>query len=269
MNIKELGDDLEQQFGKPRNLTEENVRFMLSLVKEEFDGKKVNEDVEKPSLDAFGMTILAVMSYQTFPWEELAKKPSIRKTLKYIAIRGGNHYDEVETLTKGLMRKHFDGINQKIILGFLKIIRGLSSEEHPSKLIEYTPFPAQYYAISHGLHQLIRGEHPDDAAIIIHCAIEGGILSPTVPRSLIVDEFNLKKSSFDKYFSKYHVSLEYESDTIKKQAEEKIKYHRKALRDAIGYTLNSNGTVIFRNRKLGRKHFLPIIIAYCRSIFHF
>ena len=77
---------------------------------------------------------------------------------------------------KELMRKHFDGINQKMILGFLKIIRGLSSKEYPSKLIEYTPFPAQYYAISHGLHQLIRGEHPDNAAIIIHCAIEDGIL---------------------------------------------------------------------------------------------
>ena len=72
MNINELGEDLEQQFGKPRNITEENVRFMLSLIKEEYDGTKVNENVEKPSLEAFGMTILAVMSYQTTPWEELA-----------------------------------------------------------------------------------------------------------------------------------------------------------------------------------------------------
>lgn len=54
MNINELGEDLEQQFGKPRNITEENVRFMLSLIKEEFDGTKVNENVEKPSLEAFG-----------------------------------------------------------------------------------------------------------------------------------------------------------------------------------------------------------------------
>jgi len=61
MNINELGEDLEQQFGKPRNITEENVRFMLSLIKEEFDGTKVNENVEKPSLEAFGMTILAVI----------------------------------------------------------------------------------------------------------------------------------------------------------------------------------------------------------------
>ena len=67
MNIKELGEDLEQQFGQPRNVTEENIKFLLSLIKEEFDGKTVNEDVEKPSLDAFGMTALAVMSYQTTP----------------------------------------------------------------------------------------------------------------------------------------------------------------------------------------------------------
>jgi len=267
MNIKELGEDLEHQFGKPRNVTEENVRFLLSLIKEEFDGKKVNEDVEKPSLDAFGMTVLAVMSYQTTPWEELAKKPAIRRTFKYITIRGKNHYDEIEALTKELMRKHWDGISQKMILGFLKIIRGLSNEEHPSRLIEYTPFPAHYYAISHGLHQIIQGEHPDDAAIILHCAIDEGILFPTVSRSLLVCEFNLKKSSFDKYFSKYHINLEYEPDAIKKQSEEKIKYHRKALRNAIGYTVDADGNITFNNRKLGRKNFLSLIIAYCRSIF--
>lgn len=269
MNIKEIGEDLEQQFGKPRNVTEENARFMLSLIKEEFDGTKVNEDVEKPSLDAFSTTILAVMSYQTTPWEELAKKPSIRKALKYIAIRGNSHYDEIEALTKELMRKHFDGITQKMILGFLKIIRGVSNEERPTKLIEYTPFPAQYYAIHYELHQLIRGEHPDDAAVIIHCAIEDSILFPTIPRSLLVDEFNLKKSSFDKYFSKYHINLEYESDAIKKQVEEKIKYHRRSLRKALGYTIGTDGNVHFYNRKLGRKNFLSIIIAYCRSIFRF
>ena len=50
MNINELGEDLEQRFGKPRNITEENVRFMLSLIKEEFDGTKVNENIEKQVL---------------------------------------------------------------------------------------------------------------------------------------------------------------------------------------------------------------------------
>ena len=144
--------------------------------------KRLNENVEKPSLEAFGMTILAVMSYQTTPWEELAKKPSIRKTLKYVAIRENSHYDEMEALAKELIRKHFDGITQKMALGFLKIIRGVSNEERPTKLIEYTPFPAQYYAIHHGLHQLIRDEHPDDAAVIIHCAIEDGILFPIISR---------------------------------------------------------------------------------------
>lgn len=269
MNIKEIGEDLEQQFGRPRNVTEENVRFMISLIKEESDGEKVNEDVEKPSLDAFGTTIFAVMSYQTTPWEELAKKPAIRRTLKYVAIRGVNHYDEIEALTKELMRKHYNGLTYKMILSFMKIIRGLSNEEHPTRLIEYTPFSAHYYAISHGLHQIIRGEHPDDAAAIIHCAIDDGILLPTVPRSLLVDEFNLKKSSFDKYFSRYHVSLNREPDAVRKQYEEKIKYYRKALRNAIGYTVSTDGNVTFNNRKLGRKNFLSLIIAYCRSIFRF
>ena len=156
-----------------------------------------------------------------------------------------------------------------MVLGFLKIIRGVSNEERPTKLIEYTPFAAQYHAIQYGLHQLIRGEHPDDAAVIIHCAIEDGILFPTIPRSLLVDEFNLKKSSFDKYFSKYHINLKYESDAVKKQVEEKIMYHRRSLRNAIGYNVTDENKVHFYDRKLGRKNFLSMIIAYCCSIFRF
>ena len=88
MNINELGEDLEQQFGKPRNITEENVRFMLSLIKEEFDGTKVNENIEKPSLEAFGMTILAVMSYQTTPWEGLDKEKLRQMVLQYLSNAG-------------------------------------------------------------------------------------------------------------------------------------------------------------------------------------
>ena len=88
MTINELGENIEQQFGKPRNITEENVRFMLSLIKEEFDGTKVNENVEKPSLEAFGMTILAVMSYQTTPWEGLDKERLRQMILQYLSNAG-------------------------------------------------------------------------------------------------------------------------------------------------------------------------------------
>ena len=88
MNINELGEDLEQQFGKPRKITEENVRFMLSLIKEEFDGTKVNENIEKSSLEAFGMTILAVMSYQTTPWEGLDKERLRQMILQYLSNAG-------------------------------------------------------------------------------------------------------------------------------------------------------------------------------------
>lgn len=268
MTIDELGEDLEQQFGKPRNVTEENVRFMMSLVKEEFDGKAVNEDVEKPSLDAYGATVLAVMSYQTTPWEDLAKKPAIRRTLKYIAIRSRNHYDEIEALTKELARKHFEGVTQKMVFTFLKIIRALSEEEHPTKLIEYTPFPEQYPAISYGLHKLVKGENPADAAAIIHCAIEDGILFPAIPRSVIVNEFDLKKSSFDKYFTSYHVSIVTDKENVKKEKEGLIEYQRQSLRETIGYTVDENKKVHFHKRKLGRKNFFSIIVAYIRSILH-
>ena len=267
MNINEITEDLEQQFGKPRNVSEENVRFMLSLVKEQSDDTTVNEDVDKPSLDALGMTVMAVMSYQTTPWEELAKKPAIRRSLKYIVVRIGNHYDEVEALIKELMRTHIKGLTQKMVLGFIRVIRAFSEEESPGKLIDYTPYAAHYNEILEGLHKIIESEHPDDAAAILHCAIEDTILSSTTPRSLLVDEFNLKKSSFDKYFSKYHVDLQFESDHVKKQAEAKLQFHRKTLRSTIGYSVDKSGKVEFRNRRLGRKNFFMIIIAYCRSIF--
>lgn len=267
MNINELSEDLEQQFGKPRNVTEENVRFMLSLVEEQDDGKEVNVDVPKPSLDALGMTVLAVMSYQTTPWSELAKKPAIRRSLKYIAVRSKDHYDEVEELIKGLLRVHTKGLTQKMVLGFIKVIHALNLEENPGKLIEYTPFPAHYEAIMHGLHSLINGEHPDDAAAIIHCAIDEGIIYSTVPRAIIVDEFNLKKSSFDKYFHRIQLELHDKDEKIQRQGKGRMDDHRKSLRNAIGYTVKPDNDVYFYNRKLGRKNFFSIIVAYCRSIF--
>ena len=35
------------------------------------------------------------------------------------------------------------------------------------------------------------------------------------------------------------INLEYESDAVKKQVEEKIKYHRRSLRNAIGYNVTN------------------------------
>lgn len=266
MNINELSEELELQFGKPRNVTEENVRFMLSLVEEQSDGKEVNEDVPKPSLDALGMTVLAVMSYQTAPWEELAKKPAIRRSLKYIAVRIRNHYDEVEELIKQLLRVHTKGLTQKMVLGFVKVIHALNLEQRPGKLVEYTPFPARYDAILYGLHSLINSEHPEEAASIIHCAIDDGIIYSTVPRALIVDEFNLKKSSYDKYFSMIYKELRDKDERVRRQGKGRLDDYRKSLRNAIGYTVKSDDEVYFHNRKLGRKNFFSVIVAYVRSI---
>ena len=133
MNINELGEDPEQQFGKPRNITEENVRFMLSLIKEEFDGTKVNENVERPSLEAFGMTILAVMSYQTTPWEELAKdwKPTFipfakaRKRIETIFSQLTDQFLVIRNyakITNGLFARIIGKISALTILQYVNFI---------------------------------------------------------------------------------------------------------------------------------------------------
>lgn len=267
MNIEELSEDLEQQFGKPRNVTEENIQFMLSLVEEQNDGGLVNEDIPQPSLDALGMTVLAVMSYQTTPWEELAKKPAIRRSLKYIAVRSKNHYDEVELLIKELMRTHTKGLTQKMVFGFIKVINALRQEEHPTKLIEYSPFPAHYYQIFHGLHRLIHAGKNEDAALYISCAIEDRLLYETVERGLIIDEFDLTKSGFNKYFLKYHVQAPTEIESIQRQIAARKKYYFTTLRAEIGYVVEEDGHVRFLDRRLKRKNFFAVIVAYIRSIF--
>ena len=266
MNINEIDEELEQQFGKPRNITEENVLFLMSLIVEQVDGASINKEVERPSPDAYAMMIMAVMQYPTIPWEELAKKPAIRRSFKFVAVKCKDHYAELDKLTKEVMNKHLQGVTRDIGLAFLKIIRALSKEECPSKLIEHTPFPAHFEAIINGLHKLIQKEHPDDAAAIIHCAINDGILNANTQRSLVVDEFNLKKSSFDKYFTKYRDGQSDNNERIRKETKARIDYHQKTLRNTIGYTVGSDGNVQFYDRKLGSRSLLNAVIAYCRTI---
>jgi hypothetical protein len=129
MNINELGEDIEQQFGKPRNITEENVRFMLSLIKEEFDGTKVNENIEKSSLEAFGMTILAVMSYQTTPWEGLDKERLRQMILQYLSNAGeeGAKRDSIYEYLKDVLPANKTEEQQLRMLGDL--LKAMKMEE--------------------------------------------------------------------------------------------------------------------------------------------
>ena len=121
MTINELGENIEQQFGKPRNITEENVRFMLSLIKEEFDGTKVNENIEKSSLEAFGMTILAVMSYQTTPWEGLDKERLRQMILQYLSNAGeeGAKRDSIYEYLKDVLPQNKTEEQKLRSLGYL------------------------------------------------------------------------------------------------------------------------------------------------------
>ena len=129
MTINELGENIEQQFGKPRNITEENVRFMLSLIKEEFDGTKVNENIEKSSLEAFGMTILAVMSYQTTPWEGLDKERLRQKILQYLSNAGdeGAKRDSIYEYLKDVLPANKTEEQQLRMLGDL--LKAMKMEE--------------------------------------------------------------------------------------------------------------------------------------------
>ena len=128
MTINELGENIEQQFGKPRNITEENVRFMLSLIKEEFDGTKVNENIEKSSLEAFGMTILAVMSYQTTPWEGLDKERLRQMVLQYLSNAGdeGAKRDSIYEYLKDVLPANKTEEQQLRMLGDL--LKNMSKE---------------------------------------------------------------------------------------------------------------------------------------------
>ena len=128
MTINELGENIEQQFGKPRNITEENVRFMLSLIKEEFDGTKVNENIEKSSLEAFGMTILAVMSYQTTPWEGLDKERLRQMILQYLSNAGdeGAKRDSIYEYLKDVLPANKTEEQQLRMLGDL--LKNMSKE---------------------------------------------------------------------------------------------------------------------------------------------
>lgn len=276
MTIDEISEDLQSQFGKPRNQTEDNIRYVLTLVAEHVEGDHVNENVPKPSLDALATTCYAVMTYGTTPWEELCKKPAIKRTLTWIVIRGKDHYDEVEDAIRQLMHKNLKGLNLKMIQGFMKLTRALSNEEHPSRLIEYVIKPAHYDDIVNGLHTLIHYGQDEHAALYITCAIEDGIIAANVSKPLLIDEFNLNKSGFYKYFGLYYddpSKLEGKKANLANHnyIENRKKSYKTSLRSAIGYTVKKKDDdqieVTFRHKALKRRNILTAIIAYLRSIF--
>lgn len=276
MTIDEISEDLKSQFGKPRNQTADNIRYVLTLVAEHVEGDHVNEDVPKPSIDALATTCYAVMTYGTTPWEELCKKPAIKRTLTWIVIRGKDHYDEVEDAIRQLMHKNLKGLNLKMVQGFMKLTRALSNEEHPTKLIDFVINPAHYDDISNGLHSLIFAGQDEHAALYITCAIEDGIIAANVSKTMLIEEFNLNKSGFYKYFGMYYddpskLEGKKANPANHNYIENKKKNYKISLRSAIGYTVTMKEDkqieVTFRHKTLKRRNFLNVIIAYLRSIF--
>lgn len=267
MTIDEINEDLKAQFGAPRNQTEENIRYVLSLVAEHVEGDHVNENVPKPSLDALATTITAVMTYGTTPWEELCKKPAIKRTLTYVAIRSKDHYDEIEDLVHQLMKKHYTGLSLKMINGFMKIINALAEQSHPTKFLEYVTYPQHYDEISQGLHKLIYPEKGEDTAIIISCAIEDGLIQANIPRSVIIKEFEQTKSGFNRYFTMYHEDAALLDPSKTKWLNTRKAHFKTSIRATIGYTVNRDGTIKFFKKALKFRNILTLFIAWIRSFF--
>lgn len=265
-DLDEISEALEKEFGKPRNITEENIRFCLSLVAEQCVNGKVDENVPEPSDHALATTILAVMSYPNKTWEELAQKPEIRRGLKYASLRcNKGHYDEFEKRIKGILKKSFSGLTSKMCINFLKVMRSLRSDL-PTKFLDCINYPAQYDAISNGLHKMIETDKPGDAAFVIVCAIEDTLLSVNTSRKIIIDEFLLKKSAFNEAFTKYFENKGVSKNEIELN-ERRKELVKKQLRTTIGYTFDGN-TVKFIDHRMKSRNFLTLGMAWIRSLLH-
>lgn len=267
MTTDEISEELEAQYGPASSVTEHNISFIMSLVKsrEMCDGS-VSDDVPPPSVDALAMTIMAIMSYPDIPWPRLAEKPSIRRSLTYLFVRGIKHYDEVEALVKQLLRKHVRGLTARMVLAFLAVVRPILSETAPTPFIDCVNSPEHYDAIYRVLRSVIRPGKPEYAALVITCAIEDGLLTENLSRMSVVNEFGLTKSSYSKFFTLYHdrpTTLPPHEQRFLSRKKENVKA---MLRTRIGYTYSSEG-VVFLDRAPTFRSILTLLISHLRKMF--
>lgn len=277
--IEEISEDLEADFGKPYNVSEDNSRYMLSLIEENMIDGVINPDLQEPSLDAMATTTMAIYKYPNIPWRELSQKPAIKRGLTFIACNVCDHPEKVEDMFHRLMQKHYGGLTVKMCQAVLKIVKLMSKDMQPfTSLHEYILIADRYENIIVGLHNLIRPGKDRDAALFVLAAIEEGLIAADVPQNIIVDEFSLNKSGFSKYYRFY--KEDYDMDpSQKKEFDSKLSKYKESLRAAIGYEIKTitecdedgNESVchkkVFHGRSLSRRNILSIIIAYFRALF--
>lgn len=267
INIAELEEDLESTFGESRRTTDDNIRYMIHLLEENTKEGKINLDYPEPSMQAVCVTLVAIYKYADMPWEKLAEtKPAIKRTFTYVVINSKGNMDKVESL---LHQAYFKIGNRKmstIVMMVIKALKMLAKEDRPTRLIDHISEPSRYDAISYGLHKMIREGQDKDAAICILAAIEDGLLVADTPRSVLVEEFKLNKSGFNKYYSKFqHEGQPLKSDEPRILSLKKANY-KASLRALIGYEVKEGGGLKFHSRGLKRRNFVTIAIAYIREL---
>lgn len=246
MELKEIDEILEAQFGKKTTIAiaEANNRFCIELLNSRVVDGKFNAKVEKPSLDALAITIMAVYNFPNKTLKELARKqPAIKKTLLYCIVKGGDNYNELHSLIKKLLKKHLNKeLNVDKVITFLNLIKGLTYFKS-REFMDYMNYPERYDEISSALHYLIDDSGDEKAALVIISATEEGLLKPTAPRQAFIDEFNLNKSGFNKYMTQYQSDkngIPNEKMFTKKQI-------TTSLRNIIKYKIE-DGRIIFLDK---------------------
>ena len=266
-SISEMREDLNAAFGDPKAISELNAYYMLRLITENAADGHVNRNYPEPSIQATCMTFLAFCYYPTKTWEELAEsKRAIKRKLTYIAINCNGNMDKVEELLMRLMQRVGDKNVINKVQGYRKLLHTLAKEDIPTRLIDYITHSEHYDAISNGLHKVIRSGHDRDAAYCVSAAIEDGLLLATTPRSLLIEEFKLNKSGFNKYFSQFQMEREQLSSNEQKILDNKKAIYKENLRSLIGYTRSSNGELVFSESPVSSRNFITNAVAYVRSM---
>ncbi len=248
MTLEEIDEELKATFGKKtsQSMADANIEYCVNILNSRITNGTFDANVEKPSIDAMASTLLAVVDHtNNYTFQELAsKKPAIKRGLLYCIVKGHDNYDEMFELIKDTLRKHAsDKVNLKTLNPFLNIIKA-AAHIQSSKFMYCLNFPERSDDITIALHQLIDNKGDEKAALVIIAATEDGILKPTAKREAYVNEFNLNKSGFNKYMTRYQGQ-----ETRFTDKQRMIDNLKVSLRNTIKYKVEDGQIKFYHNIK--------------------
>ena len=248
MTLEEIDEELKAKFGEKTSLSmaDANIKYCVDLLNSRTINGTFDANVEKPSIDAMTYTLLAVADHSNkHTLQELASEtPAIKRGLLYCIVKGYDNYDEMFEHVKDTLRKHAsDKLNLKNLNPFLNIIK-YAAHIQSSIFMYCLNFPERSDDITIALHQLIDNKGDEKAALVIIAATEDGILKPTAKREAYVNEFNLNKSGFNKYMTRYQGQEKRFTD--KQRMIDNLKV---SLRNTIKYKVDDGQIKFYHNIK--------------------